>query len=72
MGTKSGIAIAIVADKETGERKVAIGSAESDMLLVFNMEELKALHTGIIDAIAYMEKHGDSITESVPEGAVRH
>ena len=72
MGTKSGIAIAIVADKETGERKVAIGSAESDMLLVFNMEELKTLHTGIIDAIAYMEKHGTNNTESVPEGTVRH
>ena len=72
MGTKQKIGIAIVNDKTTGERKVAIGSAESDMLLVFNTAELKALHDGIVDAIAYMEKHGDSITESVPEGAVRH
>ena len=72
MGTKQQIGIAIGNDKTTGERRVAIGSAESDMLLVFNMEELKALHDGIVDAIAYMEKHGDNITESVPEGAVRH
>ena len=72
MGTKRKIGIAIVNDKIIGERRVAIGSAESDMLLVFNLEELKALHTGIIDAIAYMEKHGNNTTESVPEGAVRH
>lgn len=72
MGTKQKVGIAVVNDKTTGERKVAIGSAESDMLLVFNLEELKALHTGIIDAIAYMEKHGNNTTESVPEGTVRH
>ena len=72
METKQQIGIAVVNDKTTGERKVAIGLAESDMLLVFNLEELKALHTGIIDAIAYMEKHGTNNTESVPEGAVRH
>ena len=72
MGTKQEIGIAIVNDKTTGERRVAIGSAESDMLLVFNMEELKALHDGIVDAIAYMEKHGTHTTESVPEGTVRH
>ena len=72
MGTKQEIGIAIVNDKTTGERRVAIGSAESDMLLVFNMEELKALHDGIVDAIAYMEKHGTNTTESVPEGTVRH
>ena len=72
MGTKQKIGIAIVNDKTTGERKVAIGSAESDMLLVCNMEELKALHDVIVDAIAYMEKHGTHTTESVPEGTVRH
>ena len=72
MGTKRKIGITVVNNKTTGERRVAIGSAESDMLLVFNLEELKALHTGIIDAIAYMEKHGNNTTESVPEGAVRH
>ena len=72
MGTKQEIGIAIVNDKTTGERRVAIGSLESDMLLVFNLEELRALHDGIVDAIAYMEKHGDNITESVPEGTVRH
>lgn len=72
MGTKRKIGIAIVDDKTTGERRVAIGSAESDMLLVFNLEELKALHTGIIDAIAYINEHGTHATESVPEGAVRH
>ena len=72
METKQKIGIAIVNDKTTGERRVAIGSAESDMLLVFNMDELKALHDGIVDAIAYMEKHGTHTTESVPEGAVRH
>lgn len=72
MGTKQEFGIAVVADKTTGERKIVIGSAESDMLLVFNLEELKALHTGIIDVIAYMEKHGNNTTESVPEGTVRH
>lgn len=72
MRTKQKIGIAIINDKTTGERKVAIGSAESDMLLTFNMEELRLFHTGILDAIAYMEKHGDNTTESVPEGAVRH
>ena len=72
MRTKQEIGIAIVNDKTTGERRVAIGSWESDMLLVFNLEELKELQTGIVDAIAYMEKHGTHLTESVPEGAVRH
>ena len=72
MGTKQKIGIAIVNDKTTGERKVAIGSAESDMLLVFNMGELKALQIALVDAIAYMEEHGTHTTESVPEGAVRH
>ena len=72
MGTKQEIAIGVVADNTTGERKIAIVSVESNTMLVFNMEELKALHTGIIDAIAYMEKHGTNTTESVPEGAVRH
>lgn len=72
MGTKQEIGIAIVTDNTTGERKVAIGSLESDTLLVFNMEELKALHIGIVDAIAYIEKHGTNTTESVPEGTVRH
>ena len=72
MGTKQEIGIAVVADNATGERKIAIVSVESNTMLVFNMEELKALHTGIIDAIAYMEKHGNNTTESVPEGAVRH
>ena len=32
----------------------------------------KALQIAIVDAIAYMEKHGTHTTESVPEGAVRH
>ena len=72
MGTKQQVGIAVVNDKTTGERRVVIGSAESDMLLVFNLEELKALHTGIIDVIAYIEKHGTHNTESVPEGTVRH
>ena len=72
MGTKRKIVITIVNDETTGERTVAIGLAESDMLLVLDMEGLKALHTGIIDTIAYIEKHGDNITESVPEGTVRH
>ena len=72
MGTKQEIAIAVVTDNTTGERKVAIGSVETNTMLVFNMEELKLLHTGIVDAIAYIEKHGTHLTESVPEGAVRH
>ena len=72
MGTKQKIGIAIVNDKTTGERKVAIGSLESDTMLVFNMEELKALQIALVDAIAYMEEHGTNNTESVPEGAVRH
>lgn len=72
MGTKQEIGIVVVADNATGERKIAIMSGESDTMLVFNMEELKLLHIGIVDAIAYMEKHGTNTTESVPEGAVRH
>ena len=72
MGTKQESGIAIVTDKTTGERRVAIGSAESDMLLVFNMEELKALQIALVDAIAYINEHGTHLTESVPEGAVRH
>ena len=72
MGTKSDIAIAIVADKETGERKAAIGSDDAGMMLIFSLEELKAMRKGVDDAIAYIEKHGTHTTESVPEGAVRH
>ena len=72
MGTKQEIGIAVVADNATGERKIAIVSVESNMMLVFNMEELKALQIALVDAIAYMEKHGTHTTESVPEGAVRH
>lgn len=72
MGTKQEIGIAIVTDNTTGERKVAIGSVESDTMLIFNMQELRLLHNAIVDAIAYIEKHGTQSTESVPEGAVRH
>ena len=72
MGTKQEIGIAVVADNATGERKIAIVSVESNTMLVFNMEELKALQIAIVDAIAYMEEHGTHLTESVPEGAVRH
>lgn len=72
MGTKQEIGIAVVADNATGERKIAIVSVESNTMLVFNMEELKALQIALVDAIAYMEEHGTHLTESVPEGAVRH
>ena len=72
MGTKQEIGIAVVANNATGERKIAIVSAESNTMLVFNMEELKALQIALIDAIAYMEEHGTHTTESVPEGTVRH
>ena len=72
MGTKQEIGIAVVADNATGERKIAIVSVESNTMLVFNMEELKALQIAIVDAIAYMEEHGTHTTESVPEGTVRH
>lgn len=72
MGTKQEIGIAVVADKATGERKIAIVPAESETMLVLNMEELKALQIALVDAIAYMEKHGTHTTESVPEGTVRH
>ena len=72
MGTKQDIAISIVAEKTTGERKASIGCEESGFILVFNLEELRGLREGIEDAIAYIEKHGTHITESVPEGAVRH
>ena len=72
MGTKQEIGIAVVADNATGERKIAIVSVESNTMLVFNMEELKALQIALVDAIAYIEKHGTHLTESVPEGAVRH
>ena len=72
MGTKQEIGIALVADNATGERKIAIVSVESNTMLVFNMEELKALQIALVDAIAYMEEHGTHTTESVPEGTVRH
>ena len=72
MGTKQEIGIAVVADNATGERKIAIVSVESNTMLVFNMEELKALQIALVDAIAYMEEHGTHATESVPEGTVRH
>ena len=72
MGTKQEIGIAVVADNATGERKIAIVSVESNTMLVFNMEELKALQIALVDAIAYMEEHGTHTTESVPEGTVRH
>lgn len=72
MGTKQDIAINIVANKETGERKASLGSEESGFMLVFNLEELKGLREAIDTAIDYIEKHGTHITESVPEGAVRH
>ena len=72
MGTKQEIGIAVVADNATGERKIAIVSVESNTMLAFNMEELKALQIAIVAAIAYMEEHGTHLTESVPEGAVRH
>ena len=72
MGTKQEIGIAVVADNATGERKIAIVSVESNTMLVFNMEELKALQIALVDAIAYINEHGTHLTESVPEGAVRH
>ena len=72
MGTKQEIGIAVVADNATGERKIAIVSVESNTMLVFNIEELKALQIALVDAIAYMEEHGTHTTESVPESTVRH
>ena len=72
MGTKQGVTVFLVAEKATGERKVAIGSEASGTLLVFNLPELLILQEGINSAIAYLEKHGTHTTESVPEGAVRH
>ena len=72
MGTKQEVTVVLVAEKATGERKVAIGSEASGTILVFNLTELLALQGSINHAIAYIEKHGTHITESVPEGAVRH
>ena len=72
MGTKQGVSVRLVVEKATGERKVAIGSEASGIILVFNLPELLVLQEGINNAIAYMEKHGNNATESVPEGAVRH
>ena len=72
MGTKQGVSVFLVAEKATGERKVAIGSEASGALLVFNLPELLVLQDSINHAIAYIEEHGTHTTESVPEGAVRH
>lgn len=72
MGTKQEVVVALVTEKATGECKVAIGSEASGTMLVFSIEEAKALQIALVDAIAYMEKHGTHTTESVPEGAVRH
>ena len=72
MGTKQGVTVFLVAEKATGERKVAIGSEASGTLLVLNLPELLVLQEAMNNAIAYIEKHGTHITESVPEGAVRH
>lgn len=72
MGTKQEIAIFLVADGTTGEHKVAIGSESAGTMLVFNLPELLALQDSINHAIAHIEEHGTHITESVPEGAVRH
>ena len=72
MGTKQEVTVFLVAEKATGERKVAIGSESAGTMLVFNLPELLALQDSINHAIAYIEEHGTHITESVPEGAVRH
>ena len=72
MGTKQGVIVSLVVEKATGEHKVAIGSEASDTILVLNLSELLVLQEGINNAIAYIKKHGTNITESVPEGAVRH
>ena len=72
MGTKLDIAINIVAEKETGERKALLTSEEFGFTMAFNLEELRSLHKGITAAIDYIEKHGTYRIESVPEGAVRH
>lgn len=72
MGTKQEIAIFLVAENTTGERKVAICSESAGTALIFNLPELLALQDSINHAIAYIEEHGTHITESVPEGAVRH
>ena len=72
MGTKQGVTVFLVIEKTTGERKVAIGSEASGTILVFNLPDLLVLQEGINNAIAYIEEHGTHLTESVPEGAVRH
>lgn len=72
MGTKQGVTVSLVAEKATGERKVAICSESSGTALVFNLPELMVLQNSINQAIAYINEHGTHLTESVPEGAVRH
>ena len=72
MGTKRGVTVFMVVEKATGEHKVAIRSEASDTILVLNLPELLVLQEGINNAIAYIKEHGTNITESVPEGAVRH
>lgn len=72
MKDASTISMYLVSDKTTGERKAVISSEDAKAAFVFNLEELKSLRDGIDEAIKYIEEHGTHVTESAPEGAVRH
>lgn len=72
MSEKHDIEIHLVSNSETGERKAALISEAANVALLFNLAELYELTIAIKAAIDYIEKHGTYITESVPEGAVRH
>lgn len=72
MKEASTISLHLVSDKLTGEHKAIISSEDATAAFVFNLEELKSLREGIDEAIKYIEEHGTYITESAPEGAVRH
>ena len=72
MGTKQEVRVFLVADSTTGEYKVAIRSESTGEEVMVNLPQMLALQNIIKHAIAYINEHGTHLTESVPEGAVRH
>ena len=72
MGTKQDVRVFLVAEKDTGEHKVAICSESTGAVVMVNLPQMLVLQDIINHAIAYINEHGTHITESVPEGAVRH
>ena len=72
METKQEVKVFMVNDNTTGERKIAICSESTGGVVIVDLPQMLALQDSISHAIAYINEHGTHITESVPEGAVRH